>query len=139
MDGIALAWSDVPLELIEQHGLARLVHDRGGEREMRFLRRARHPLLPVWHDGQLNIVTWGRRGGGLTWQRTVDDGVWIGAELVEIRASAGCDRGVWYSIRQGVRGLLVGREAYVIVEPASHYYHVMTRSDRMPVLIGERI
>jgi hypothetical protein len=28
---------------------------------------------------------------------------------------------------------------YVLVEPASHYYQVMTRSVWMPVLVGERI
>ena len=28
---------------------------------------------------------------------------------------------------------------YVLVEPASHYYKTMTKSPRMPVLIGERI
>ena len=64
-------------------------------------------------------------------------------EPVEIRASAGLDGGIWYRIRQGVRGLLVEtpREvaAFAIVEPASHYYKVMTRQERMPVLIGERI
>jgi hypothetical protein len=27
---------------------------------------------------------------------------------------------------------------YLLCEPASHYFRVMTRSDRMPVLIGER-
>lgn len=139
MDGIALAWSDVPLDLIERYDLARLAHERGGERELRFLRRSRHPLLPVWQDGQLQILAWGRKGGGLTWQRTVDDGAWVGAELVEIKASAGLDGGVWYRIRQGVRGLVVGCEAYLIVEPSSYYYKVMTRCERMPVLIGERI
>jgi len=139
MDALALAWSDVPLELIERHSLSRYAHERGGERELRFLRRNRRPLLPVWQDGQLLILPWGRKGGGLTWQRTVDNGLWVGAEAVEIRASAGLDGGVWYRIRQGVRGLVVHGEAYMIVEPASHYYHVMTRRDRMPVLIGERI
>jgi hypothetical protein len=29
--------------------------------------------------------------------------------------------------------------AYMLCEPASHYYQVMTRSPRMPVLIDERI
>jgi len=29
--------------------------------------------------------------------------------------------------------------AYLVCEPASHYYAVMTRSAWMPVLIGERI
>jgi hypothetical protein len=28
---------------------------------------------------------------------------------------------------------------YMLTEPASHYYNVMTKADRMPVLIGERI
>ena len=139
MDGISLPWSDVPLELSEAHSLARLVHERGGEKEIRFLRQCRTPLLPVWQDGQLLILPWGRRGGGLTWQRTVDAGLWQGAASVEVRAAAGLDGGIWYRIRQGIRGLVVGREAYLIVEPASHYYQVMTRREKMPVLIGERI
>jgi hypothetical protein len=29
--------------------------------------------------------------------------------------------------------------AYPLVEPASHYYRVMTRGAWMPVLVGERI
>ena len=42
-------------------------------------------------------------------------------------------RGVWFRIRQGIRGLLVPDErgiavVYMICEPASHYYQVMTRS-----------
>lgn len=56
----------------------------------------------------------------------------------------GLERGVWFHIRQGIRGLLVpdehGREAvYLICEPASHYYRVMTRSRWMPVLIAQRV
>lgn len=143
MDGIALAWSEVPLELIERYGLSRLAHERGGERELRFLRHHCRALLPVWHCGQLRIVPWGRVGGGLTWQQSVDAGLWENAEPVEIRASAGWDGGVWFRIRQGVRGLLVETPqelaSYVIVEPATYYYRVMTRRERMPVLIGERI
>jgi hypothetical protein len=54
------------------------------------------------------------------------------------------DRGVWFAIREGVRGVAVrdekGRDVvYALVEPASHYYQVMTRSPWMPVLVGERI
>jgi hypothetical protein len=61
-----------------------------------------------------------------------------------IPAAMGLDRGVWYQVREGVRGVVVrdeqGRPAvYVLVEAASHYYHVMTRSEWMPVLVGERI
>jgi hypothetical protein len=41
-------------------------------------------------------------------------------------------------------GLLVRDESgtpavYVLCEPASHYYEVMTRSKWAPVLVGERI
>jgi hypothetical protein len=87
----------------------------------------------------MHQARWGRKGGGLTWQRTVDDGQWAGAELIEIKAAGACDNGFWYRVHQGIRSLLVNGEAYLIVEPPSYYYRVMTRSDKMPVLIGERI
>ena len=67
-----------------------------------------------------------------------------GAIPVDIPASLALERGVWYRVRQGVRGLLVPDErgmavAYVVCEPSSHYYRVMTRCPRMPVLIEEAI
>jgi hypothetical protein len=63
---------------------------------------------------------------------------------VDIPATLGLERGRWYRITQGIRGLLVPDErgmavAYMICEPASHYYRVMTGSERMPVFIGQRI
>lgn len=154
--GIAMAWSELPTELIGRHGLARRVHERGptGEKEVRFLFRDRDPRIPIWRDGRLQIVRWGNSRGqsrflprtGWTWQETVEQGGWLtaGAVSVEIPATLGLERGVWFRIREGIRGLVVPDErgfavAYMICEPASHYYRVMTRSDRMPVLIGERI
>ena len=77
---------------------------------------------------------------------TVEEGGWSGLEPIEVEipAAMGLDRGVWYQIREGVKGLVVSDEkgepvVYVLVEPASHYYQVMTRSAWMPVLIGECI
>jgi uncharacterized integral membrane protein len=99
-------------------------------------------------------VRWGNVRGqsrflprtGWTWLSTVEAGYWRHLEPipVDIPATPGLDRGVWFRIRQGIRGLLVPDErglavVYMICEPASHYYHVMTRSNRMPVLIEERI
>jgi hypothetical protein len=152
--GIALACGDLPLELIERHGLGRRLHDRGGERELRFLFADAERLLPVWHEGRLLLARWGNHRGesrflpctGRTWHTTVASGAWADrapAEVI-IPATLGLDRGVWFGIRQGVRGLLVADEkgllrVYPLVEPASHYYAVMTRSDWMPVLIDERI
>jgi hypothetical protein len=152
--GIALAYSDLPLALIERHGLGKRVHDRGGEKEVRFLYRDARPVLPVRHEGQLRIVRWGTRRGQsavlpptcYTWLASVEAGRWaaMNAAAVEIPAGLGLENGVWFRIREGIRGLLVedesGRPAvYVIVEPASHYYRTMTKSRRMAVLLGERI
>ena len=152
--GIGLAWSSVPTELIGRHGLSRRACERGGEQEIQFLYRDRLPRLPIWRDGRLQIVRWGNGRGqsrflprtGWTWLTTVEQGYWRHQEAipVDIPASLGFDRGVWYSVREGMRGLLVPDErgmavVYMLCEPASHYYQVMTRSRRMPVLIGERI
>jgi hypothetical protein len=153
-EGIALAWSELPIEMIKQHNLERRAHERGGEVEIRFLHNDRHPRLPVWRDGRLQIVRWGntRRQSrflpptGWTWQTTIDEGGWANANAVpiDIPAHLVLDRGVWYRVHQGIRGLLAPDEkgiavAYIICEPASHYYHIMTRNDRMPILIEERI
>ena len=65
------------------------------------------------------------------------------AQEIEIPAIAGLQNGVWFRIRQGVRGLLAEaggiQAAYMMVEPSTYYYKIMTRAERMPVLIGERI
>ncbi len=130
------------------------MHERGGEREIRFLFRDRRPRLPIWRDGRIQVVRWGNARGesrflprtGWTWLSTIQEGYWrnLGPIPVDIPATLGLERGVWFRIRQGVRGLLVPDErgnavVYMICEPASHYYQVMTRSNRMPVLIEERI
>jgi hypothetical protein len=152
--GIAIAWTELPMELIAAHTLERRVHERGGEKEVQFLFRDRDPRLPVWRDGQLQIVRWGNSRGlsrflprtGWTWQETIDAGAWknIDSAAVDIPATLGFEKGVWYRIRQGIRGLLVSDErsepvVYMICEPSTHYYRIMTRSNRMPVLIDERI
>jgi hypothetical protein len=152
--GIALAWSELPTEVIGRHWLRRRAHQRGGERELRFYYRDRDPRLPVWRDGRLQVVRWGNGRGqsrhlprtGWTWLETVQQGGWRGLDPipVDIPAMLIVERGIWVAVTQGVRGLLVPDErgyavVYMLCEPASHYYQVMTRSRRMPVLIEERL
>ena len=152
--GIALAWSSVPTELIGRHGLHRRVHERGGEPEIQFLYRDRVPRLPIWRDGRLQVARWGNGRGqsrflprtGWTWLETIQQGGWRGLDPipVDIPATLGFDGGVWFRVRRGFRGLLVPDErgyavAYMLCKPASHYYQVMTRSRRMPVLIEQSI
>src|SRR5437870_14958 len=104
--GVALALSELPLELMQQHALARRLHDRGGELEVQFLYRDGERVLPAWIDGQLIITPWGKRRGesrllpctGWTWQSTVASGYWneLGATAAIIPATMGLDKGVWY-------------------------------------------
>ena len=151
---IALAWSSLPTDLIGRHHLDRRIHERGGEREIQFHYRDRTPRLPVWRDGQLQIVRWGNGCGqsrflpqtGWTWQDSIDEGMWknLDAQTVHIPATLGFERGTWFTIREGIRGLLVPDEhnkavVYMICEPASHYYRIMTGCIRMPILIEQRI
>jgi hypothetical protein len=152
--GVALAYGELPTEIVERYGLAARVHNRGGEREIRFLLAHQERALPVWIDGQLQIIRWGYRRGqsrglpctGWTSKATLENGGWGDRVVspVAIPANMGLDGGVWFRIRQGVRGVAVQDEqgtpvVYVLCEPASHYYQVMTRSAWMPVLVGERI
>jgi hypothetical protein len=154
LTAIAVPYSTLPLEFIEAFGLEPRVHERGGERELQFRQGSARALLPVWHEGRFLLARWGCKRGesrvlpacGWTKLVTVASGWWaaVGAEEVEIPASLGLDGGIWFAIREGIRGLLVRDErdvprVYVLCEPASHYYRIMTKSQWMPVLIGERI
>jgi hypothetical protein len=69
---------------------------------------------------------------------------WLKPEPVEIPACFGKERGVWYQITEGIRGLVMRDEqgrphAYLLSQPSTHYYQIMTRHERMPVLIGQTI
>ena len=155
MDEISLSWRSLPQALIDQHDLLDRVIVRSDEadREIRFLYRDVRPLLPVWVGNELNILSWGhpRHKSKLprtkaVAQETIQTGIWqdVHPELVDIPANFGWDKGVWYRITEGIRGILVRDESnnpivYMLTEPASHYYQVMTRNNRMPVLCGERI
>jgi hypothetical protein len=111
-------------------------------------------ILPVIHAGQLVIYEWGNRSNPQTklpktgWCRkeSLDAGKWrwLHPEPVDIPCSFGLEKGVWFQITEGIRGVLVRDEAeaphvYMLTEAASHYYQIMTRHDRMPLLIDQRI
>ena len=151
---VALTLSELPLTLIDDHNLANRVHDRGGEREVRFYFQAAPTLLPVWWNGRLHVVRWGNRDRaerklpptGWTWEETVKEGKWsaLAPEPVLVPASYGFANGVWYKVKQGMEGLLVrdltgAPVVYLLCRRATRYYGVMTRSEWMPCLVGEVI
>ena len=152
--GIALAGSDMPTEMTGRLEIARRLHHRGDRPEYRFLIADRSPRLPVLRNGQLVLPRWGNMReqsrllpkAAWTWRETIEAGGWnhVETESVIIPASFALEGGVWYKVRIGLQGLLVADEngqavVYLICEPSSHYYKIMTRSDRMPCLISERI
>jgi hypothetical protein len=104
--------------------------------------------------GKLHVVQWGNRDRaerklpptGWTWRETVEDGRWfeVAREPVLIPATHARMNGIWSRVKEGARGLLVrGRGGspvvFVVCEPATRYYRVMTRSEWMPQLVGEVI
>ncbi len=152
--GVALALSEVPLELLEGECLRRRICERGGELEVQFLLPDRERVLPVWLDGRLQIIRWGTRRGQSRWlpctawsrMETLEGGGWAAYEPIPvvIPTTLGLDRGVWFRVREGIRGVVVRDEygrpvVYALVEPATHYYKIMTRSEWMPALVGEVI
>ena len=70
---------------------------------------------------------------------TIAAGGWqhTDAEEAVISATFGLDGGIWFPTGRGVRSLVVSDErgvkrVYVVVEPSSRYYGVMTKSRWMP-------
>lgn len=152
MRAIALPTGELPDEVVA--ALHARVYTRGGQKEVRFDWRAVPAVLPVWWNGALQIVRWGNRDRaerrlpptGWTWRETVEKGRWAGVEPepVEIPANYVLTNGVWFRVREGLRGLLVRTPAgvpvvFVVCEPATRYYRVMTRAEWMPSLLGEVI
>jgi len=133
----------------------RVVHrEPGGMGELRFLYRDPRAELPAWRGNRLAIYAWGNRDNPASrlprtgWCRleSLEAGRWrhLGPQPVEIPAALGLEKGVWFQITEGIRGILVEDEkglphVYMLTQPASHYYQVMTRHDRMPVLLGRQM
>jgi hypothetical protein len=151
---IALSIREFPSCYLERPEIRRRLYGRGGEQEIRFQYRDPSPCLPVWHQQQFILARWGntlaRRAsppaGGWVWKEELVDKLWSNLETHEVRifANAGCENQVWYRIRHGIEGLLIENDdgppiVYMLMEPASHYFRAMTRSARMPVLVGEVI
>lgn len=154
MFGISLLRREVPDELIASHQLRGRITRRTKEadEELLFLDQHCVPVLPVWMNGQLQILAWGNRNASSRLPRTtwcscdsLKESQWESLHPIEacIPASYACDRGVWYLVTEGVRGVIVEERnrqvVYLLSQQATHYYEVMTRNRRMPVFIGETI
>ncbi|MCA9014414.1 MAG: hypothetical protein KDA77_03690, partial [Planctomycetaceae bacterium] len=110
--GITLAWREIPTRLIQKYQLEERIIQRceTAEKEILFLQRHRRPLLPVFYQGELQILPWGNRqrncNAPLAWWcevSTLQSGAWsmYSPEPVEILANFGLERGVWFQIKEG--------------------------------------
>lgn len=150
--------SRVNLELYEEYNLQTRTRQRteaaAEEIVFDFADRQNAPQLPVIHKGQMRILPWGNRGGrtpklpktGWCRKESLEAGKWrwLAPEKVIIPAQLGQDKGIWFSITEGIEGIVVldegGRpHVYMVTQGASTYFSNMTKHDRMPVLVGEHI
>ena len=154
-EGILVPRLTIPDALVADGGLNNhiVTPAPGADPIVQFLYRDQRAVLPVWWDGQLRILPWGNRNKasklprtGCCWQENLDAGRWgwLRPEAVEIPACCGFEKGVWSQVQEGLHGVAVRDEhgqphAYVITQPATHYYAIMTRSERMPVLLNQTI
>ncbi len=122
--------------------------ENGAVKEIQFLYRTSRRLLPVYIDSQLRILEWGNQSGrgplpmpGWCHKEWLEAGHWQGLrpEPAIIVAAMALELGVWYQVKQGIECVVVHNHAYLVTEPSTHYYRIMTRSNRMPVLVGQTI
>ena len=152
--GIALDRCEIPDSLVDEYGLTTTSRGAESSPEVQVRYQDKKARLPVWLDGQLQILTWGNRDDkqsrlprtGWARRESVEDGKWkwLRPEKVTIPASYGLEKGVWFAITEGMEGLVVLDEQKLphvdmLTQPASHYYQTMTRHERMPILLGDQI
>ncbi len=112
--GIAIAVSEMPVELARRHRLSERVYARAGQDEFRFLWLQTPTVLPVLWDGRLEILPWGsklRRGplpyGGWVSEQEVADGQLGRADEAVIPANFGHQKGTWFLITEGIKGVVI--------------------------------
>ncbi len=155
MDGIALARSAIPEMIINRHSLNQSLVCRANcdEPEIHFMQRSRSKALPVWNEGELRIMELGSRGHSplprtcFFMKEQLESGDWSSFEPVpvEIPATYGFERGVWYLVPDAaIRGVLLNDEqgnphVYMLMQVSTVYYKNMTRNPREPIFKGETI
>lgn len=154
--GIAISKARFNQELLEQFQLVRRLKERevGVQSELHFMYTDPVVELPAVVDGRLSIYEWGNRGnkdsklprtGWCRWE-SFEAGKWrwLSPEPVDIPADYGLEKKVWFPITTGLRGVIVRDEVdvphvYMLTQAASASYESLTKHERMPLLIDQRM
>ncbi|MBD3360390.1 hypothetical protein GF366_01155 [Candidatus Peregrinibacteria bacterium] len=118
--------------------------------EIRVSFNSKSPLLPVHYRGKNIFLPWGNKGRFFVPKtyhcrlKSLKAGKWryFNPEPVIIIVSFGLINGVWFQVRQGMKGIFIKDKpghkfCYIITRPSTHYFRVMTGSRRMPVLLNQ--
>ena len=153
-DAVSLSLRELPHKYQQHPAVTARLAGRGGEEEVQFHydRKPFPPLLPIILEEQFRIVRWGNRHRhsrilphtGRVEIHEVEQGCWqhMNIQEIVIVGSAALHRGVWFPLQQGIRGIYVLDEsgtptAFMLMGKPTDYYHIMTKSKTMPLLIGE--
>ena len=150
---IALTLSELPVALVRQHRLGERVHNREGREEIQFHWWQIPTILPVRRDGRLDMLPWGsksRRGplpyGGWLSLEHLAEGILASAKVEEVMipANLGQQKGTWFVINEGIKGVVIETRAgpivYMLTERESNYYRNMTeQSPMMPLFVNQVI
>lgn len=106
------------------------------------------PVLPVIESGSVKLYDWGNRDKNINLPQTgwaklesIEAGKWqyLRPERVQILATKGYEKGVWFDIEGNIRGLKVTRDGikrvYIETKPADAEYQKMTGHDREPIIV----
>ena len=113
--GLAMMRSDIPDTLFEDFQLEKqlVTRSENAASEVQFLWRTQTPLIPVWHDGQLQIYPWGARERYCKLPKCrdicreeVEIGRWPQGKYVDIPICLALENGVWYQVIEGFKAVL---------------------------------
>lgn len=158
-DGVSILRVAIPQQLFEKYVLERLVRRRSqaADEELQFLFAdwsLKAACLPVLHHGEIEIYEWGNRqnrvrrlpANGLCSIETIGKGLWreCNPEKVTVVANFALVNGVWFPVEHGIESLLVRDMAnrphvYLLTDQSTHYFKIMTGSNRSPVLVNQVI
>jgi len=122
--------------------------------ELRWQYRDRVPQLPVVRpdESEWDLLAWGNRDDrasrlpqtGWAREESLGAGKWkhLRPKEVCIPASRGLEKGVWFPIAGGLRGIEVLDErqrphVYMLTRASTTEYHELTRHDRMPLIVEQ--
>ena len=105
------------------------------------------PYLPVFYQGRNQLVFWGNKKTtkfprtGFCRKESLLAGKWsfLRPKKVLVLASSALVNGVWFQVRKGIEAVLITDSnykmyCYILTQDSTHYFKIMTGSDRMPVL-----